>query len=144
MSLDIESILIPLPVRSNVFTLNITKLFWNRLTITVTEIAASKIHEMMVKENRINSGVIITAIRTHCTGGRGYSYEFAFADEPMKEDTVYEDKGIKFYIGQDSLRFLKGAEVDFKESLATSGSALYVNSPNATGKCPCGHHDLFE
>ncbi len=114
------------------------------MTITITEIAASKIHEIMAKENHTNSGVIITAIRTHCMGGRGYSYEFAFADEPMKEDTVSEDRGIKFFIGQDSLRFLKGAEVDFKESFVTSGSAFKVNSPNATGKCPCGHHDLFE
>jgi len=113
------------------------------LTITVTESAASKIQEMMVKENKVNSGVIVTAVRTPCMGGRGYSYEFAFADDPMKEDAVYEDRGIKFYVGPDSLRFLNGAEVDFKESLATSGSAFKVKSPNATGKCHCGHHDLF-
>ena len=114
------------------------------MTITVTEIAASKIQEMMAKENKTNSGVTISAVRTPCMGGRGYSYELAFADEPMKEDAVYEDRGIKFYVGQKSLRFLNGAEVDFKESLATSVSAFNVKSPIATGKCPCGHHDLFE
>ena len=142
--LDIGCIPIPLPVRSKVFRLNITRLIRNRLTITVTEIAASKIQEMMAKENKTNSGVTVSAVRTPCMGGRGYSYDLAFADEPMKEDAVYEDRGIKFYVGQKSLRFLNGAEVDFKESLATSGSAFNVKSPIATGKCPCGHHDLFE
>ena len=41
-----------------------------------------------------------------------------------------------------SARVVKGTEIDYAESLEASGFA--ITNPNATGKCPCGHHDLFE
>ena len=45
-------------------------------------------------------------------------------------------------VDRASAEYLKGAELDYIETLNEAG--FKINNPNARAKCPCGHHDIFE
>ena len=52
-------------------------------------------------------------------------------------DQVFEKDGIKVIVDPMSMRYLEGAEVDYKEDLMGGGFA--IKNPNATSTCGCGH-----
>ncbi len=58
-------------------------------------------------------------------------------DEAADGDQVFEKDGIKVIVDPMSLRYLEGAEVDYKEDLMGGGFA--IKNPNATSTCGCGH-----
>ena len=52
-------------------------------------------------------------------------------------DQIYETGGVKVIVDPMSLRYLEGAEVDYKEDLMGGGFA--IKNPNASSTCGCGH-----
>ena len=58
-------------------------------------------------------------------------------DEVADGDQVFEREGVKVIVDPMSLRYLEGAEVDYKEDLMGGGFA--IKNPNATSTCGCGH-----
>ena len=58
-------------------------------------------------------------------------------DEVADGDQVFEKDGIKVIVDPMSMRYLEGAEVDYKEDLMGGGFA--IKNPNATSTCGCGH-----
>jgi iron-sulfur cluster assembly protein len=58
-------------------------------------------------------------------------------DEAADGDEDFEKDGIKVIIDPMSLRYLEGAEVDYKEDLMGGGFA--IKNPNAVSTCGCGH-----
>lgn len=109
--------------------------------LSVTEKAASKIKDIIVREGRENSIIRVALVRTHCMGGRGYSYGLTFEDTPSNNDQVVAEHGIRFCVDGSSARNLFGSRLDYVEDLSKQG--FIVNNPNAISKCPCGHHDIF-
>jgi iron-sulfur cluster assembly protein len=114
----------------------------NERLVTITGNAASKLRDIAAGENRQITSLRIAAVRTHCMGGRGYAYKLEFEDSPAPNDELSEDNGIKLCVDPASARYLRGAEVEYVETLAEGG--FKINNPNAIAKCPCGHHDIFE
>lgn len=114
----------------------------NERLVTFTDEAASKLRDVMAWENQQTSSVRIAVIQTHCMGGRGYENKLALEDSPTGDDKVSEHNGIRLCVDQASARYLKGAEVDFVDT--PEGAGFKINNPNVIGKCPCGHHDIFE
>jgi iron-sulfur cluster insertion protein len=78
------------------------------------------------------------ALRVAVLGGgcSGFSYEFGLEDEPAEGDTVIEHGGRRVFIDAESLPFLAGSVVDFKDELI--GARFAVENPNATSTCGCG------
>ncbi|OGP25806.1 MAG: hypothetical protein A2038_00810 [Deltaproteobacteria bacterium GWA2_57_13] len=114
----------------------------NQASVAITEKAASKLRDIAAGENRQIVSLRMAAVRTHCMGGRGYTYSLAFEDSPAVDDALSEDNGIKVCVDPASAGYLKGAELDYIETLAQAG--FKINNPNVIAKCPCGHHDIFE
>lgn len=114
----------------------------HQTSVTVTEKAASKLRDIAAGENRQTASLRIAAVRTHCMGGRGYTYTLAFEDSPAADDELSDDNGITVCVDPASAGYLKGAELDYIETLAEAG--FKINNPNVVAKCPCGHHDIFE
>lgn len=108
--------------------------------VTLTDKAASKVRSIIATESK--QALRIAMVRTHCMGGRGFTYQLALEDSPEADDGVFEDNGVKVCIDPTSSGYLHGAELDFVETLGQSG--FKVNNPNVIARCPCGHHDLFE
>ncbi len=102
--------------------------------ITVTPKAAEKIHEFM-KEEAENPEYL----RVYVQGGgcSGLSYGMGFEKSPEDDDLVLEENGIKLLVDSYSVDHLKGANVDYIESLM--GSGFKINNPNVVKSCSCGH-----
>src|SRR3954471_24369538 len=79
--------------------------------------------------------VLRVAIRGGGCGGFGYALGF---DRGATEgDSAYEHHGVTVVVDKGSAPYLKGATVDFVESLQESG--FKIENPNASGSCGCGH-----
>ena len=102
--------------------------------VTVTPKAAEKIKEFMKEEAESPE-----YLRIYVQGGgcAGLSYGMGFEKEPEEGDIVMEESGVKLLVDGVSIDHLKGANVDYIESLM--GSGFKVNNPNVTKSCSCGH-----
>ncbi|HTG38989.1 iron-sulfur cluster insertion protein ErpA [Sphingomonas sp.] len=69
-------------------------------------------------------------------GCSGFQYRFGLADAAESDDTIAETDGVKLIVDSVSLDLVRGAEVDFIESLG--GAAFRVTNPNAASGCGCG------
>ena len=69
-------------------------------------------------------------------GCSGFQYRFGLADAAGADDTIVETDGVKLVIDAMSLDLVRGAEVDFVDSLG--GAAFRVDNPNAASGCGCG------
>ena len=101
--------------------------------VTVTAKAAEKIQEFMKEEKEHPE-----YLRVYVQGGgcSGLSYGMGFETKPEDDDSVIEENGVKLLIDSYSQDHLKGANVDYIESLM--GSGFKINNPNVKKSCSCG------
>lgn len=102
--------------------------------ITLTEKAANKVKSLLEKENKQDYGLRIGIMSGGCSG---YMYDIGLEKSPKENDTVFEDKGVKIFMNQESIAFMKGSTIDYIESLQNSG--FKINNPNVKTSCGCGH-----
>ena len=78
------------------------------------------------------------ALRVAVLGGgcSGFQYELKLEDAPAPDDLVIERNGQKVLVDPESLPFLSGSVIDFKDELI--GARFAVENPNATSTCGCG------
>lgn len=101
--------------------------------IEVTEASVEKIKEIISKEKKEGFNLRIEVKPGGCAG---MSYEFSLDDEIKSSDEVIEKGGLKVVIDSASMENLKGATVDYVETLQKSG--FKVDNPNAHAVCSCG------
>jgi iron-sulfur cluster assembly protein len=103
--------------------------------ITLTERAADKVKALMAQEPAGEAEVLRVAIRGGGCGG--FEYALGFDRGATDADTESEFHGVRVVVDNASAEYLKGATVDFVESLQESG--FKIDNPNASGSCGCGH-----
>lgn len=101
--------------------------------INVSQVAASKISELLAEENKPSSGLRVFVQGGGCSG---FQYGLMIEDAPGESDQVFESNGVKLYVDPISIRYLKGAEVDFVDNIA--GGGFTIRNPNAVSTCGCG------
>jgi iron-sulfur cluster assembly accessory protein len=101
--------------------------------INVSAIAASKIAELLTEENKQDAGLRVFVQGGGCSG---FQYGLMIEDSPADADQVYQSNGVKLYVDPISVRYLKGAEVDFVDNVA--GGGFTIRNPNAVSTCGCG------
>jgi iron-sulfur cluster insertion protein len=69
-------------------------------------------------------------------GCAGFQYRFELADAVGEDDEIAREEGVTLVVDPVSLDLVRGATVDFVESLG--GSAFQVTNPNAASGCGCG------
>lgn len=102
--------------------------------LSLTSAATEKVKGILEQEREsLPQG----GLRIYVQGGgcSGFSYGMVL-DEAGDEDQVLEVQGIKVIVDPMSLRYLDGAEVDYKEDLMGGGFA--IKNPNAKSTCGCG------
>ncbi len=103
--------------------------------ITVTEIAATKITDLMAEENKVEAGLRVFVQGGGCSGFQyGLMIEEGSGDPAA--DQVFESNGVRLYVDPISLRYLSGAQVDFVDNL--TGGGFTIKNPNAKSTCGCG------
>jgi iron-sulfur cluster assembly accessory protein len=101
--------------------------------INVSSIAASKIAELLAEENKQESGLRVFVQGGGCSG---FQYGLMIEDSPGDTDQVFQSNGVRLYVDPISVRYLKGAEVDFVDNVA--GGGFTIRNPNAVSTCGCG------
>ena len=69
-------------------------------------------------------------------GCAGFQYVFGLTDVIAADDIVAKRDGVGLVVDPVSLDLVRGARVDYVESLG--GSAFRVENPNAASGCGCG------
>jgi iron-sulfur cluster assembly protein len=103
--------------------------------VTLTERAADKVRALMALEPVGEAEVLRVAVQGGGCGG--YEYALGFDRGAVEEDSESEFHGVRVVVDAASARYLKGATVDFVESLNESG--FKIDNPNASGSCGCGN-----
>jgi iron-sulfur cluster assembly accessory protein len=101
--------------------------------ITITPKAAEKITEFMKAENK---GSLFLRVYVSGGGCSGLSYGMGFEEKADEDDAVINENGVQVIVDNYSQKYLKGANVDYAESLM--GSGFKINNPNVTKSCSCG------
>jgi iron-sulfur cluster insertion protein len=101
--------------------------------INVSPTAASKINELLAEENKTGSGLRVFVQGGGCSG---FQYGLMIEEGGGAADQVYESNGVKLFVDPVSISYLKGAEVDFVDTV--TGGGFTIRNPNATSTCGCG------
>lgn len=102
------------------------------MSISLTENAAKQIAKQLHKRGQ-GLGLRLGVKKAGCSG---FAYVIDYADALDRDDTVFEDHGVKVVIKADDLPMLDGVEVDYtREGIS---EAFRFNNPKARGTCGCG------
>ena len=99
----------------------------------ITPSAVSVIQKLLEERN-----IPDYALRVFVQGGgcSGMQYGMAFEETPQSYDTVISTDGVSVIVDPTSMMYLKGATVDFVDSLM--GGGFRIENPNAVSSCGCG------
>ena len=101
------------------------------MSIQLTDNAAQRVKQFLDKEN----GVALR-LGVRKTGCSGWAYDVSIVSGVENDDHVFEDKGIKIVVDNESLPYLQGSSIDFTQS--GLNRTFQFNNPNATDECGCG------
>lgn len=100
--------------------------------IALTPSAAARVAAIAAKQAK----PAILRLSVEGGGCSGFQYRFGLADGPDADDTIAETDGVRLVVDSMSLDLVRGAQVDFVESLG--GAAFKVTNPQAAAGCGCG------
>ncbi len=103
--------------------------------IVLTESAAAKIKGLMAEEPEGEATVLRIAVQGG--GCSGFEYALGFDRAAQEDDHQFESHGVTVVVDPFSAPYLRGAEVDFLETIQEAG--FKISNPNATAACGCGH-----
>ena len=103
--------------------------------INVTEAAADKITELLSEEQKTGAGLRVFVQGGGCSGFQ-YGLMIDEGEGEGSNDQVFEVNGVRLLVDPISLRYLKGAEVDFVDN--NMGGGFTIKNPNAKSTCGCG------
>jgi iron-sulfur cluster assembly protein len=101
--------------------------------VTMTDAAATQLRDLLAKQGQAQLGLRVFVQPGGCSG---MSYGMGFEDQSQDGDIVMEHNGVMLFVDQVSARYIKGAEIDFVDSLM--GGGFTVHNPNAVSSCSCG------
>jgi len=100
------------------------------VAITLSDNAVNRIRSLVGSDP--NKGLRVKVVGGGCSG---LQYKMDL-DEAREGDKVFERDGAKLVIDRKSFLYLNGTEVDYAETLMTSGFNL--QNPNVKRSCGCG------
>lgn len=101
--------------------------------ITVTETAIEKIKELLATEG---SPSMFLRVGVKAGGCSGFSYGMGFDEEQHETDQEFDFQGLKVRVDSESVKYLYGVRIDYKES--GMGGGFTIDNPNAIASCGCG------
>ena len=102
------------------------------MTVSLTAPAAERVRSFLAKRGS-GVGLRLAVKKTGCSG---FAYVVNYADEVTPDDVVFEARGVKVIVDNESLRFVDGTEIDFvRDGL---NEAFKFRNPNVRGECGCG------
>ena len=114
--------------------------------ISITASAAEKVTDLLSREVSSNPSEhegksYALRIAVQPGGCAGLRYALYFDDRKLDDDHVENVNGVEIRVDKMSAPYMKGAEVDYVDTLSQSG--FTINNPNAKGTCACGDSAQF-
>ena len=104
--------------------------------ITISDVAADKIKEILKAEGVPNHALRVSATSGGCCGP---SYEIMIDDKTGDGDTVVEKNGSRLFVDESTSKALDGAELGFISDERGEGFVIgFPNGAPAGGSCGCG------
>lgn len=102
------------------------------LPLELTSAAAARV--AAIAERQAKPAILRLSIEGG--GCSGFQYKFGLADSVEADDIRADTDGVALVVDPISLDLVRGARVDYVESLG--GAAFRVDNPNAAAGCGCG------
>src|SRR3712207_2412996 len=101
--------------------------------LQISPAAAEKLSSIL-KEKQLEG----YALRVFVAGGgcSGLQYGMTFDNETHPGDAEFESSGLPVRVDMMSARYVKGAQIDYMDSLM--GGGFKIDNPNAVSSCGCG------
>jgi iron-sulfur cluster assembly accessory protein len=103
------------------------------LSLELTPVAVTKVKEILDQQEPKPLGLRLSVVGGGCSG---FSYQMNFENQTNGIDKTYEFEGLKVFVDQASLMYLKGTRIDYVETL--EGSGFKFENPNVKTTCGCG------
>ena len=101
--------------------------------INVTDSAVRQLRTLLeARAENSHKGLRVQIAKGGCSG---LHYEMAL-DQKKEGDAVVERDGMQFLIDDESIPYLRGATLDFRDGL--TGVGFHIVNPNAARTCGCG------
>ncbi len=102
--------------------------------VTLTPLAVERVKEFMAKDKEKSNGLRIFVQPGGCSG---YQYGMVLERNAKSDDFSWNENGINVYIDNQSAQVIKGAKIDFVDTV--QGSGFKIDNPNAVSSCGCGN-----
>ena len=103
--------------------------------ITITAAAAERL-KLLGQERPATIPVLRLATIAGGCSGTGYQYDLKLDTTIEDSDLVFEGGGVKAVVDTTSYPLLKGAAIDYEDTLMKSG--FVIHNPHAVSTCACG------
>jgi iron-sulfur cluster assembly accessory protein len=100
--------------------------------VRLTESAAQEVKSLLQKAENAGKHLRVYVEQGGCSG---MQYAMVF-DEKRPDDAVCDGLGVSVLVDPFSAKYLRGAVVDFSDSLTAGG--FKISNPNAAQSCGCG------
>lgn len=107
--------------------------------LTITEIAAHHVLEIMAGAEKPAAGVRVGVKNSGCAG---MAYTLDYVEEAVAGDDHVKQFGVDVYIDPKATLFLLGTVMDYETETFTSGFTF--KNPNQKGACGCGESVQLE
>jgi len=100
--------------------------------LNLTASAAEEVKVLLQKPENAGKKLRVYVEQGGCSGMQ-YSMTF---DEHRSDDVVVSGHGVEVVVDPFSAQYIRGAQVDFSDSLSAGG--FKISNPNARQSCGCG------
>ncbi len=100
--------------------------------VSLTENAVDEVKSLLAKSENEGKNLRLYIEQGGCSG---MQYGMVF-DEKRDDDLISEKDGVSILIDPISMNYLRGAVVDFSDSMTAGG--FKITNPNAKQSCGCG------
>ena len=102
-------------------------------TVSLTSEAKDELRRIVTEEDDPSLGLRVFVSPGGCSG---LSYGMSLEDHSDDSDEVIEHEGLKVFIDEFTVNFIRGSQIDFVKGLM--GAGFTVQNPNAVKACACG------
>lgn len=102
--------------------------------VNLTDAAVDKVRELIASEDEAGLALRMAVRPGGCSG---FSYEMYFDAQIDSDDIVETYEDVQVVVDPQSLEMVRGATLDYKDSLMGAGFA--IDNPNVTRSCGCGN-----
>ncbi|HUS17339.1 MAG TPA: iron-sulfur cluster insertion protein ErpA [Chloroflexia bacterium] len=104
---------------------------------TLIEMSSGAIAQLQTLMAQQDNPDLALRVFVYPGGCSGMSYGMAFEEEFAEDDMIFTQSGMRLVVDENSAHYLKGAQIDFEDSLMGGGFRIF--NPNAVRSCGCGH-----